>query len=283
MKTWHKVALGVAGTIIAHEWYVASVKRPYRKVMGYAMASDVARKKGKPLIVVGDPNAGNYNWFGKPDYPCGDLSIDIEAVSCPNGIKDDVRNVVAKMNDNSAVIFACATLEYIDNLPQFYHELMRVTGGDLYVVNLEPDSLKTKLATNFGYHFNRKWKIYTDSYNRITNILPINNTTTSGNSAVGASKKQREALSKAIKDLADTAHSLGFDTIYNQIDALPPKKQIAVLHTIALQENRHHPTDDIRRGFAIQAHTLYRVHVNNKISGPGALAVITTLTPWPIL
>lgn len=105
----------------------------------------------------------------------------------------------------------------------------------------------------------------------------------SKNTAIGASKKEREALSKAIKDLADTAHSLGFDTIYNQIDALPPKKQIAVLHTIALEENRQHPTDDIRRRFAIQAHTLYRVHVNNKISGPGALAVVTAITPWPVL
>jgi hypothetical protein len=173
MKTGWKILLGIGAGVAIHQWYVASVQRPYRKLFGYAIASDRARATRKPLVIVGDPMAGNYTWFGKPDYPCGDLAIDIEAANCPNGIKDDLRNVLPQMQDNSCVLYASATLEYIDNLSTVMPELLRVTGGDLFVTNVEPDSLKAILATNFGYHFKRKWKIYTNANYQITSIVPI--------------------------------------------------------------------------------------------------------------
>lgn len=169
-----KVAIGIGAAVIVREWYLASVLRSYKKIYGYAVASDRARATGKPLVVLGDPFAGNYNWFGKPDYPCGDMMIDLEAKEhCCNGIADDVVNLLPQMPDDSCVIYTSGTLEYIENLDEVLPEIYRVSGGDLYVTPLEAGSLKTALATNFGYHFKRFFKVITNDCYELMEIRPI--------------------------------------------------------------------------------------------------------------
>jgi hypothetical protein len=173
MKTSTKLLLGFGVAVAAKQFYTTAVKRSYRKIYGYAIASDKARKTGKPLVVLGDPTAGNFNWFGKPDYPNGDFVIDIEKVNTTNGVVADIRAVLPTMQNNSCVLYTSGTLEYINNLPQVLPELMRVTGGDLFVTNLEPDTLKAALLTNFGYHFSRHYKVYTNNQYKLVFIAPI--------------------------------------------------------------------------------------------------------------
>lgn len=174
MKTGTKWVLGIGAAVIAREWYLASVLRSYKKIYGYAVASDRARATGKPLVVLGDPFAGNFNWFGKPDYPCGDMMIDIEAQEhCCNGIAEDVIELLPQMPDNSCVIYTSGTLEYIENLQDVLPEIYRVSGGDLYVTPLEAGSLKTALLTNFGYHFKRRYRVFTNECFELMQIEPI--------------------------------------------------------------------------------------------------------------
>lgn len=169
-----KIAIGIGAAVVAREWYLASVLRSYKKIYGYAVASDKARETGKPLVVLGDPYAGNFNWFGKPDYPCGDMMIDIEAKEhCCNGIADDVINLLPQMADDSCVIYTSGTLEYIENLPDLLPEIYRVSGGDLFVTPLEAGSLKTALLTNFGYHFKRLYRVVTNECYELVQIQAI--------------------------------------------------------------------------------------------------------------
>lgn len=128
------------------------------------MAVEKSRETGKRLFIIGDPHNDNKSLDGKADYGCGDVCLDKETGCdlCPQGVKDSLENFLPQLGDNSYVIFVSCVLEYVDNFELMKKELFRVSGGDLFVVNIEPNTLKTLLFPNLGYggKFRRKRIIY---------------------------------------------------------------------------------------------------------------------------
>lgn len=128
------------------------------------MAVQTAQATCKRIFVIGDPHNDNKSVDGKADYGCGDICLDKETGCdlCPVGVKDSLENFLPKLADNSYVIFVSCVLEYVDNFQEVTKELMRVSGGDLFIVNLEPNTLKTRFFPNLGYggKFRRKRIIY---------------------------------------------------------------------------------------------------------------------------
>jgi hypothetical protein len=138
---WTLIGIG------AREAYLALGPRRQRRRDVFNLAQHRAAQTGKQLIVVGDPDAGVVNRFIGRDYDCGTLCIDaMGCLKCDNQITGRLEDVLPTMESNSAVIYVSAVLEYVDNIDQVVAELQRVSGGDVFVVTVEPWTL-----TSFFY------------------------------------------------------------------------------------------------------------------------------------
>jgi hypothetical protein len=175
MKTTFNLLAFLALLVLAWEWLQVAVIRQNRRSLIWAQANERKNQTNKKLIVIGDPDADNFAFDGLRDmlqggdwrtyaYGYGDVCIDING--CPQvadkpgrSIKADLKDVLPTLATNSAVIFISCVLEYVDDLPTIAAELERISGGDLFIVNMEPHSLKTRYAPNLGYSFPRKWRI----------------------------------------------------------------------------------------------------------------------------
>lgn len=101
----------------------------------FAQAKERAKAMGKPLVVVGAPDGGVTSGYG-----CGDITIDLEPSRCPRSIQADITKRIP-LEDDSAVVFVACVLEYVDDLEAAMRELRRVSGGNLFVVRVEPWTL----------------------------------------------------------------------------------------------------------------------------------------------
>ena len=158
-KIFRNTLLLLGTAAIGYEVKTVYIDRPKRRRLFFDLASKKATETKKPLLVIGDPYADNYAF--SVDYGCGDLCIDInDCLKCSNSSKHDINEGFPTFKDNSYVVFISCTLEYVDNIESVYKELVRISGGNLFVVALEAYSLKTLFARNLGYSkFNRKWRI----------------------------------------------------------------------------------------------------------------------------
>lgn len=163
MKTFFTIFGITAFVLFMYELYIILFYRKSRRKRIYNLAVQRAKETGKRLFIIGDPNNDNKSIDGKADYGCGDICLDKETGCdiCPNGVKDSLENYLPKLADNSYVVFVSCVLEYVDNFEMVKKELKRVSGGDLYIVHIEPYTLKTQLFPNLGYgKFKRKRIIY---------------------------------------------------------------------------------------------------------------------------
>lgn len=132
---WKWALAGVAAWELG--WWA---KRRYNRSALYEQALACARRSGKPLVVVGAPDGGVTAGYG-----CGDITIDLfKSPSCPNSIAADITKGIP-LPDNSAVVFVSCVLEYVDDYEAALRELVRVSGGNLYVVRVEPWTLTSFL------------------------------------------------------------------------------------------------------------------------------------------
>jgi hypothetical protein len=77
-------------------------------------------------------------------YGCGDVSVDLADSSCPIHKRADITKRLP-FDDNSAVVFVACVLEYVDDYEAAMRELQRVSGGQLYIVRVEPWTLTAYL------------------------------------------------------------------------------------------------------------------------------------------
>lgn len=112
-------------------WWLNRVRR--RQVM-YEKANRLARKLGRPLIVVGAPDRGPTRG---PGY--GDITVDIGPSDAPNFVQADITKRLPFASD-SAVVFVSCVLEYVRPMQAAYDELLRVAGDKsrLFNVGVEP-------------------------------------------------------------------------------------------------------------------------------------------------
>jgi hypothetical protein len=96
-----------------------------------------AKALGRPLLVIGAPDHGMTG-----GYPCGDITADNEpSSSCPNFVQVDLSSQRLPLADNSVVVFISCVLEYVPDLQTALAELWRVSGGEIYLVRVQPWTL----------------------------------------------------------------------------------------------------------------------------------------------
>jgi hypothetical protein len=102
----------------------------------------------RPLVVVGDPDAGAHTRIVRA-YGCGDLCVDLHG--CPmcqvTRAADITKGPVADLADDSAVIFVSCVLEYVADPVSALRELQRIAGSpeNLFLVFVEPWTLTAAL------------------------------------------------------------------------------------------------------------------------------------------
>lgn len=129
---------GLAGCLSAWEagWWL---ERRRRRTVVYTYASNIARVLGRPLVVLGAPDAGSTSGYG-----CGDVTVDLVGSSCPRSIRADVTRGLP-FAPNSVVVFCSCVLEYVSNERAAIAEISRVSGGYAYYVGVEPWTLASRL------------------------------------------------------------------------------------------------------------------------------------------
>ena len=100
----------------------------------HARALARSRATGKPLLVVGAPDGG------ATSSPGGDIVLDIQPSRAPVAIQADIERRIP-LPDDSVVVFVCYVLEYVHDIERAWGELQRVSGGDLYVIRVQPWTL----------------------------------------------------------------------------------------------------------------------------------------------
>lgn len=139
---WQTALLWTGVLIVGREAWLALYTRRNRRRDAFNLAQFRARESGKQLIVVGDPDKGIVNRFIGRDYDCGDLCLDEHGcLECDQYITGKLAQTLATLPDNSAVIYVSGVLEQVHDMDQVLYELHRVSGGDVYVVNVEPWTL----------------------------------------------------------------------------------------------------------------------------------------------
>jgi hypothetical protein len=121
----------------------------------FRRALQVARSRGRPLLVVGKPHgwdktrdAGPFvPWSGHGAHPCGDVTLDVRgAPECPVSLKGDASDLSSIPTGRFGAVFTSCTLEHIKDLPSAWSELHRVStlpgeGPAVFVVHPQSWSL----------------------------------------------------------------------------------------------------------------------------------------------
>lgn len=125
-----------------------ALQRWNNRRLTFAAAVQRARALGRPLFVIGDPDAGAHTRLVRA-YGCGDLCIDLRGCPrCPNARNADItRGPLADIADDSAVVFVACVFEYVGDLPAALAELSRIAGrpDNLFAVTVQPWSFTAAL------------------------------------------------------------------------------------------------------------------------------------------
>lgn len=115
-------------------------RRKNERVRVYNQALQQALALGRPLVVIGAPDGGVTAGYG-----CGDLTIDLQgSASCPRVLPADITKTLPLPSD-SVVVFVSCVLEYVNDAQAAMNELMRISGGHLFIVRVEPWTLTAYL------------------------------------------------------------------------------------------------------------------------------------------
>lgn len=117
----------------------------------FKLARERANLLGKPLMVIGEPDAGYTNRLLGADYPCGDITLDLKvSAKCKKvgASEGDVHDTLPTFADNSHVIFVSYVLEYVRDLDSIVSQLSRIAGSskNLFVVYAKPYTLWSRLS-----------------------------------------------------------------------------------------------------------------------------------------
>ncbi len=114
----------------------------------FEAAARRAAELGRPLVVIGDPDAGAHTRLVRA-YGCGDLCIDLHG--CPKcrvmQAADLTQGPVPGVADDSAVVYVSCVLEYVADPAAALGELFRMAGTpeNLFIVFVDPWSMTAAL------------------------------------------------------------------------------------------------------------------------------------------
>ena len=144
LRNLARVALG--GLTLAEGAFALARWQARRET--YDLAARRAAALHRPLVVVGDPDAGAHTRLYRA-YGCGDLCVDING--CPLckvvQVADITAGPVRGVADDSAVVFVSCVLEYVSDPAAAVHEFRRMAGSpeNLFDVAVQPWTLTAAL------------------------------------------------------------------------------------------------------------------------------------------
>jgi hypothetical protein len=129
--------LALAGTA---ELVAAATDRFNARRTLYAQAVSRALELQRPLLVIGDPDAGLHTRITRA-YGCGSVCLDQSGCPrCPTSIKGDLtKGPVPFIADNSAVVFVSCVLEYVSDPYAAWRECLRMAGSsqNIFLVTVD--------------------------------------------------------------------------------------------------------------------------------------------------
>ncbi|MGB1016774.1 MAG: hypothetical protein ACPG4T_21725, partial [Nannocystaceae bacterium] len=131
----------LAGTVVLESAMALGRFQRRKQVFDQAMKRSV--KTERPLVVVGDPNAGLHTRLVAA-YGCGDVCVDLTGCpACPVAKSADITSGIKGLEDDSSVVFCCCVLEYVSDVAAAMQELKRIAGADdnLFLVFVDRLSL----------------------------------------------------------------------------------------------------------------------------------------------
>jgi len=144
VRSFARIALG--GAVLAEGGM--ALRRFEQRRRAFAAAARRAAELDRPLVVVGDPDAGAHTRLVRA-YDCGDLCLDLHG--CPRcevmQAADLTAGPVPGIPDDSAVVYVSCVLEYVSDPEAALRELNRMAGSpdNLFLVFVEPWSLTAAL------------------------------------------------------------------------------------------------------------------------------------------
>lgn len=153
--------------IIIYDICKSPIERYFLTKKYYKEGYDLAKQKGKKLMIIGDPCIGNVGIMFLiqkifPNSSHGDITIDL--FGCNNCDRLDINNINGweKYKTNDYVIVETGTLSFSTNIEKTLTEIKRISGGDFF-------SAGGTLSYYWKYIGN---KIHSNSLNYI--IYPFN-------------------------------------------------------------------------------------------------------------
>lgn len=142
LKTFAKWA--VVG-LVAYETYMIMVDRRQKRRDAFNAALAAKSSTNKPLLVIGDPNAGLLAGTIGPDYDCADLCIDPKGCSkCKNVLAQDPLVALEGLPAGSHVVFVDSGFVERSKYPQaLLEQIKRVSGGDAFFSHRQKWSLSS--------------------------------------------------------------------------------------------------------------------------------------------
>lgn len=141
-----KVLAASVALLAAYESTLA-IARFQRRKRVFDAAQARARALGRPLVVVGDPDAGAHTRLARA-YACGDACVDLRGCPlCQNSIAADITQGVGEIEGDSAVVYVSCVLEYVSEASLAEAELLRIAGSrdNLFCVYVDRWSLTSVL------------------------------------------------------------------------------------------------------------------------------------------
>lgn len=153
------------GSLAALELYAGLARAKQRRDL-FAAAQARSTATGRPLVVVGDPDAGAWTRYLGREYGCGSVCTDLNGCpGCPVAIPADItqplhlppNNVIALTQlfpnagptvdgvgplvpPNSAVVYVSCVLEYVPDPMAGWNEILRMAGSpeNIFMAEVQP-------------------------------------------------------------------------------------------------------------------------------------------------
>lgn len=123
-------------------------QRWHQRRVSFAAATQRALALNRPLVVVGDPDAGAHTRMMRA-YSCGDLCVDLcGCPRCSHYLAADItKGPIPGVADDSAVVFVSCVLEYVGDVEAARQEILRIAGepANAFVVTVQPWTLTAAL------------------------------------------------------------------------------------------------------------------------------------------
>lgn len=145
----HKTAARIALGAIAGVELFTGLARASRRRELFAAAQARSDATGRPLVVVGDPDAGAWTRFLAREYGCGSVCLDLTGCpSCPVAFAADITaGPVTSVPSDSAVVYVSCVLEYVEDVCAGWAEILRMAGSpeNVFLVDVDPMSFTAVL------------------------------------------------------------------------------------------------------------------------------------------